>query len=139
VVLSVEFDEEHSAVRCVASEDVRIARRISVLSSDDRLKTSLLNGPNRVLAGRTAPKISADQQDACSSSFGLIQRKLRTANVTKKKFPEANLADPRKEASRNDSVGIDVILVVDRKTPLVCGEAFHTFSLSQVHNPWSDA
>lgn len=92
-----------------------------------------------MFARRTAAEVRSHDQDRSPLGFGAIEYETFVSNVMKQELSIATLFDLRKEAGRNNSIGIDMILIEDRDFAGMCGEARHVFSLSHllqfsVHN-----
>lgn len=124
VVFCVHLSQEEAAVGRVLSEDVAEAW-VFACSADNDHESGLLDGPDGVLTGGATTEVHAADENGCTLGFWLVEGEFWTAHVLKEKLAVSAAGDSAEESGGDDSVGVDLICVVDRDFAGVGREARH--------------
>lgn len=124
VVCSVHLGQEEAAVRRVLTEDVAEAW-VFACSADDDNESGLLDGPDGMLTrGATAEVHSADENGG-TLGFWLVEGEFWSADILEEQLAVTAAGDSAEESGGDDSIGVDLICVVDRDFAGVGREARH--------------
>ena len=86
-----------------------------------------------MLSRRTTTKVGAHNKNRSTIRIELIQNEGIVPNIAEKQLSVTAFLNPRKEPSRDNSIGIDLVLIENRDLAGVGGESRHELSLS---HPW---
>jgi len=131
VILMVQFDQQQPTVRRILAKNVAKSRRAVSLPSDNRPESSLLNGPDGMLAAGAAAEVCANYQDRSSGGVGLIEREFGSTNIHEEQLPVAKPGDSAEEPGRDNAVGVDLIARQHRNFARVHSKSFHTDSIPE--------
>lgn len=131
--LNWKFNEEKSAIGRILAENVAVSWSFRIYPGDDGDKSSLLDCPDGVFAGRATPEISSCDEDGSTGSARLIKEKilLLLAGVREGEFTVTRFGDHCEESGRDDPVGIDVVLQIDCDFPGSNGESGHVLIMTE--------